>query len=34
MSEVEWAELKAQWAEQQRSPFVLYKLARPAAAAL
>ena len=24
----EWAELQAQWAEQQRSPFVLYKLAR------
>ena len=28
MSEADWAQLKAQWAEQQRSPFVLYKLAR------
>jgi len=29
-SEQEWADLKAQWAEQQRSPFVLYKLVRAA----
>jgi hypothetical protein len=28
MSDGEWAEVKAKWAEQQRSPFVLYKMAR------